>query len=269
LKPFALIGLDKVCFDHALSIAHENNFHFVSLEAKDFSQHEKDFYTASLDEALCLFYLSDADKLSVAQTLQFIEMIKDSPHRFMLSAQSFNWVFKKHCLTIVLSKTENELTTQLKILFNETDRDAVRLALKNADPIHLFHILKFGAWQQSEALEAMLAISRNLYKCHKSFILDMLAFALLPKPFATFHNKTNENPCQKSIKSKLSKMLPSYSSSEIADTFLFLKTFKTSFSSPNLQLSDEEKAFLGIVDSAEQEQTQAVFLRTANLGDYF
>ena len=268
MKPFALIGLDKVCFDHALSIAHENNFHFVSLEAKDFSQHEKDFYTASLDEALCLFYLSDADKLSVAQTLQFIEMIKDSPHRFMLSAQSFNWALKKHCLTIVLSKTENELTTQLKILFNETDRDSVRLALKNADPIHLFHILKFGAWQQSEALEAMLAISRNLYKCHKSFILDMLAFALLPKPFATFHSKTNENPIQKSIKTKLSKMFPHLNSSQIADIFLLARGAK--IVPANLDLSDEEKEYLGIADaSEEQEQTQAVFVKPVNLSDYF
>ena len=260
------MGSDKQCSEHALSIAHENNFHFVSLEAKDFSQHEKDFYTASLDEALCLFYLSDADKLSVAQTLQFIEMIKDSPHRFMLSAQSSNWVFKKHCLTIVLSKTENELTTQLKILFNETDRDSVRLALKNADPIHLFHILKFGAWQQSKALEAMLRINRYIYKSNKTYILSMFAWAISPKPFATFHKKQEEDKLQISIKNKIQKVFK-INSSETADVYLLIKNYQ--IASDKIGLSDEEKAFLGIVDSAEQEQTQAVFLRTANLGDYF
>ena len=266
MKPFALIGLDKVCFDHALSIAHENNFHFVSLEAKDFSQHEKDFYTASLDEALCLFYLSDADKLSVAQTLQFIEMIKDSPHRFMLSAQSSNWVFKKHCLTIVLSKTENELTTQLKILFNETDRDSVRLALKNADAVHLFHILKFGAWQSPETLEAMLRINRYIYICHKTYLLSMLSFALPTKALQTFHRKSEENPLQKSIKIKLCRLLPNYTSSEIADAFSLLISSQSCL--PNLQLSDEEKDFLGIVEAAAP-QAEQVFLRTSNLGDYF
>ena len=268
MKPFLLLGGDKSCFDHALSVAQENNFHFSEIQAKDFPSYEKNFYTSSLDEALCLFYLSDADKLSIPQTLQFIEMISKSPHRFMLSGQSVNWALKKHCLTIVLSKTENELTTQLKTLFSETDRDAARLALQDADPIHLFHILKFGAWQQSEALEAMLAISRNLYKCHKSFILDMLAFALAPKPLATFHSKTNENPIQKSIKTKLSKMFPHHNSSQIADIFLLASHAKSV--PANLDLSDEEKAYLGIADaSEEQEQTQAVFLKTANLGDYF
>ena len=268
MKPFALIGLDKVCFDHALSIAHENNFHFVSLEAKDFSQHEKDFYTASLDEALCLFYLSDADKLSVDESKKFIDMIANSPHRFILSGQNINWFLKKNSLTRVLSKSEDALTSNLRSLLTEPDRTLVRLALQRADAVHLFHILKFGAWQHEPSLDTMIRINQNLFKCHKSFILDMLAFALLPKPFATFHSKTNENPCQKSIKTKLSKMFPHLNSSQIADIFLLARGAK--IVPANLDLSDEEKEYLGIADaSEEQEQTQAVFVKPVNLSDYF
>jgi hypothetical protein len=261
------MGSDKLCYDHALSVAQKNGWHFISLNAKDFAAYEKDFYTSSLDGAICVFYLSDAQLLTIPESEIFVKLIEDSPHRFMLGAsEPVNWVLKKFGLATPLGSTESELTSSLKILLGEPDRDVARLALQSQDPKHLFHILKFGAWQHEPSLDEMIKISRNLYICHSDYILSMLAFALAPKTFATFHKKKEENPLQKSIKFKLEKSLPNYNKTEIADVYLLAGSAK--FIPPYLDLSDEEKKFLGVLEQPEPKQPQAVFLKSVNLSDY-
>jgi hypothetical protein len=264
-KPFLFLGPEAQCYNEALRVSQVNNWHFISLDAKDFPSREKDFYTASLDSQPCLFYLVNASALSYDESKSFIELVSDSPHKFILSSDAnVNWFLKKASLVKPLGNVHDALSAYLHILMVEKDRDATRLALRDADALHLFHILKFGAWRDNEILDAMLRINRYIYLVKRDYILDMLVLSLPTKAFASFAPKQKENEFQKSIKAKLKQALPGYTSSEIADALLLMKFCK----SPVLvELSEEEQSYLGIAKPTEEEPAQ-VFLQTANLSDF-
>ena len=99
MKPFLILGKDKACCDFALSASQENNYRFISLEAKEFASHERDFFTDTLDKAVCLFYLSDAHKLTINEskklTNKFLDTIKNSP-LLQLEFKVFNSIDCKH-----------------------------------------------------------------------------------------------------------------------------------------------------------------------------
>lgn len=274
MRPFLIIGsTDKARYDHALQVAHQNQFHFIPLNQKEFFSHEKDFFTATLDEALCLFYIEDVDKLTYEESMKFLELIKDSPHRFMFSCQTYpNYVLQKGCLTTPIGDSTSELTFYLKTLLTEPNRDAVRLALINSDPIHLFHILKKDAWKSPEALQVLLHISQNIFKVHKSYIISLLAFALQNKPFALSRTLKRENKMEKSIISKIAKAIPYYTTSEVGDVYHLLArgtlSAKDVMETGRLELTDEEKAFLGIA-TAEQSQEAKVFAKAVEISEFF
>lgn len=255
---------DKARYDWALNVAREQNYHFININAKEFASHEKEYFTSTLDEALCLFYFEDSYKLTVPESIAFAKMIQDSPHRFVLSSPSFpNYILQKHCLVKPLGEAKDEVSFALKQLQTNPDRNSVRLLISNSDPIHLFHILKSGAWIDQNQLNTMIRISQNIYKSNSSYILDMLVFALKTKPFR-LSKKPKVDEMQISILKKLKKALPNYTSSEIADVYLLVDS---ALGPEKLDLSDEEKAYLGLKN--EVEQTQETFIKAVNLSDYF
>lgn len=268
MQPFLLVGnSDRARYDFALQVAREQNFHFIPLNAKEFASHEKLYYTATLDDAKCLFYLEDSHKLTIPESYEFIKMIKDSPHRFILSSPLFpNYVLQKQCLVKPLGESLDEIQFALKQLQTNPDRDAVRVLLNDADPIHLFHILKSGAWINQDQLDAMIRISRNLYKVHFTYILDALVFALQAKPMRLMR-KPKVDEMQQAILKKLRKILPHYTLSEVADVYHLLAVGGESVIPEKLELTDEEKAYLGL--RSKVEQTQEVFVKAVNLEDYF
>jgi hypothetical protein len=162
-----------------------------------------------------------------------------------------------------MDNTKDELTQQLQVLLTEPNRNLAREFLKDADLVHLFHILKNGAWRSPESLEAMILISQNLYKINRSYLLSMMSWVLPAKPFA-FAFKKQANLVEGSIMKKLEKFKPDLKKSELADIFLLMKSCKDSVG--GLELSVEEKTFLGIEEKPVEPQ-QSVFV--ANLEDYF
>ncbi len=267
-RPFLVLGSDKACADYALSVAHENSMHFVDLEASQFPLYEKAFYTSSLDQAKTIFYLRDSHKLTIDDAQLFVEMVKDSPHRFLLASTSsnINWYLRKACIFKPLEAVQDELTFYLKNLLTEPNRHFVLENLQESDPVHLFHILKFGAWQNPETLDALIQVSQNLYKVKKSYFLSMLVFAVPPKAYPFGHKNREENEMQKSVKKKIRDNLPRLKKSEVANAFLLMKNSKSGL---GLELSEDENNFLGISKN-EIKQTQAEpFLKPVNLSDYF
>jgi hypothetical protein len=256
---------EKTSFDWAQNLAQKNNLKFFSLESKSFAQYEKHFYSGALDGQKTLFYLSEANALTVAEAQKFLELIKDSQHTFVLSTTSLdiNWFLKKSCTIVQLDKINSELNSQLKLLLTEKDRNKVRKALQDADAVHLFHILKAGAWQVPQTLDTLIRINRMLYIVKKDYILDLLAYAIEAKPYATFQTKREENKMQKSIKVKLKEMYPKFHPEEIADTFLLMSNAHVSL---GLDLSEEEKLYLKIPEKIVEEE---VFVKAVDLRMYF
>lgn len=267
MKSFLLLGPEKACYDYSLNVAKQNNWHFIPLESCDYANYEKNFFTSSLDEQLTLFYVSECHALSIDDSMNFLGMIESSPNKFILSSHEMpNWFLKKSCLLIPLVKNfQNELSIHLQTLFQEKNRDLARISLAHADPIHIFHILKFGAYSNNDVMENMLKIGQNLYKCRKSFILSMLCFALPPIPIRTFHRKSKESPLQKSVKEKLKKLYPKFNESEIADIFINISFLG---GLDGMKLSAEEKEFLHLPDEKSGEAEPAVFLETRSIEEF-
>ena len=240
--------------------------HFVTIEAKDFPLYEKNFYTSSLDQAKTLFYLRDSHKLTVDDSMKFVEMVKNSPNKFLLSSDSVstNWYLKKSCIYKVLQEMQDEITFYLKQLMTEPNRHLVLENLKEADPVHLFHILKFGAWQNLDSLNHLIEVGRNLYKVKKTYLLSMLVL-MPPKAYAFRRNEQKEDEMQKNIKKKIKSEMPHMKKSSVADTFLLMKNCHSSL---GLDTSPEENTFLG-VSQKEKTSTQAEpFLKAVNLSDF-
>ena len=259
MKAICLISSnDQASSKHASSVALENDFTLVVLTAKEFPKFEKPFFTDTLDGKKCLFYITDAQLLKQDASEKLFKMISESPHRFILSGNAETpWYIKMRCLTQNMDNSVDVLTQQLKALLTEPNRVLVREFLHDADLVHLFHILKYGAWRNPESLGAMIEISQNLYKINRSYLLSMLSWILPPKPFA-FAFKKQANFTEASIMKKIEKLKPNSNKVEVADMYLMMKSCKDSIS--GLELSDEEKSFMGIEE--KQVENQAVFCRT-------
>jgi hypothetical protein len=263
LKSVLLIGSsDKACYNYALSVAQENSYNFVPIESKEFSDYERQFYASNLEGTLFLFYVRDINKLSQFESNKFFETIYKSPHRFILSGPvETAWFIKKNCIVNYIDNSKSAFTEHLKTLLTEPNRKLVRESLTNADVIHLFHTIKYGAWQNPQTLEHMMDVGQNLYKVKKDYILSMLA--LLPvKVVALGNKKVSLHPLESSILKKIQKQYPKLRESEFADIYMLQKFCKEAIVS---ELSEDEKAFLGISDLPKVEQ--AVF--TKSIEEFF
>ena len=269
MRPYLLVGPDKACYDFAKQLAEKNYFHFFHIQAKDFGRFEKNYFSSSLDNCKTLFYLADADKLTVPQSQKLVEMATESPHLFyMASASKINWYLRKNCIYKPLVAVKDEINDAIKILLTECNRNIAFLKLKGIDAEYLFHILKFGAYRSPETLEAMLRVSRNLYKVNDTYFLSMLVFDIPPKPFPFGFRKNKENTIQKSIKKKIRSVLKRYNSSEIAEVYQMMKSFKKTL---GLDLTDDEKDFLDVQDSSVRIQPQAdkPFVKYMSFEEFF
>lgn len=266
MRAFCLISAsDKACSEYVQSVAKENDYTLIALPAKEFPQHEKDFFTDTLDYKKCLFYLFDAHKLTQSSSEVLFKLIEASPQRFILSGPpEIPWFVKKFTIAKHLDNSKDELTTQLQVLLTESNRRLVREYLKDADLIYLFNILKFGAWQNPETLGAMLELSRNVFKVRRDYFLTMMSYLIPNKVINTFHKKTPMNPLEASLLKKLKKRSPVARSAEIADTLFLMKSCKAGIN--GLELSEEEEQFLGVNEKPEAEQ---VFAKAVELTDFF
>jgi len=265
MKPVLILGAsEKAIYDKAVSEAKRASLKLIVLTAKEYNKYSKHFCSGSL-ENLTLFYISECNLLSVDDSIKFFSLIEKSPHSFILSAtQDCNWHLKKSCFVSQLSPIENPLNAQLKAIMTEPNRNKVFETIKDADIIFLFNILKFGAYQSTETLDALIKINRNLFKCSETYIAAMLSFAMPQKIINTYRSKTAENPLQRSIKAKLSIAYPKLGPVELADAFLIASNTRSTLGA---ELSDEEKAFLKIEDKPIVEEP--VFAKAVNLEDYF
>ena len=226
------------------------------VESKDYRSLSKQFLTSNLEGIKTLFYLFDVEKLSFEKCQELIDLTKDSPHIFMFSLPTYpnNYVLTKNCLSKNLGSKPSELTEALKALMCLEDRDAVRIAIADMDPIYLFHILKKNAWQVPETLDALSKISQNLYKVKKSFITSMLSYSLPVRAFTTGANsKTEKNKMVESIKLKISKTFK-YNSDETANLFLLCKSLKIA----PVVFSEDEEIYLGIEKKVQEVKVHKV-----------
>ena len=270
LKPFALSGgSDKARYEHGLKVARDNNYIFEAFDAKDFESYSKKFLTSTLGKERILFFIFDADKLNSIQVKYFLELIKDSPHIFLLSApalSNFAYELQKQCLKTNLGSSQSQLNFALQSLMTVEDRNAVRLAIEGVDPLFLFHILKKDCWKVPETLAQMLRISQYIFKNRRTYIHSLLAFGFPKKTFAMTYKKPTSNKTMSSILASVAKIYHC-NSSEAADFYLLLK--KMGFAPEELQLSDEQRNYMGFVPSVGEDQTQEVPVIIANLEDYF
>jgi hypothetical protein len=207
-----------------------------------------------------LFHLIDAQTLKQEASKKLFEFMNASPHRFILSGNAETpWFVKVGCVVKNMDDSKVELTSQLQVLLTESNRTLVREYLEDADLVHLFHILKYGAWRNPESLEALIFINQYLYKINRSYLLSLLSWVLPAKPYAFASSKKQAVPQEGSIMKKLESLNPKMKKSEQADAFLLMKVCKDSID--GLDLSEEEKTFLGIEEKLVEPE-QAVFCRT-------
>ena len=270
MKPFALFGgSDKARYEHGLKVARDNNYIFEAFDAREFEDYSKKFLTSTLGGNRVLFFILDVDKLTQPQAEQFLKLVKDSPHIFLLSAPSlsgFAYILQKNCLKTNLGSTRSQLQFALQSLMTVDDRNAVRLAIESVDPLFLFHILKKDCWKAPESLTQMLRISQYIFKNRKAYITSLLALAFPKKAFAMTYKKSTNDKIMNSILTSVAKLYKC-NSSEAADIYLLIK--KMGFAPEELQLSDEQKEFLGLPPTVGEEQAPEAPVITANLEDYF
>mgnify|MGYP001559085645 CR=1 FL=1 len=270
MKPFLVSGLtDKARYDYGLKVAQTNNYIFEAFDAKDFESYSKKFLTSTLGKERILFFIFDADKLSQTQAEQFLKLVADSPHIFLLSAPAlsgFAYILQKNCLKTNLGSSQSQLQFALQSLMTVEDRNAVRLAIESVDPLFLFHILKRDCWKVPEALTQMLRISQYVYKSKKTYITSLLALALPKKAFAMTYKKSTNDKIMNSILTSVAKLYKC-NSSEAADIYLLIK--KMGFAPEELQLSDEQRNYLGLPPTVGEEQAPEAPVIIANLEDYF
>jgi len=268
LKPFLVFGLgDKARQNYAEQVALKNSYIFHALDSKEILNYSKEFLSSTLDASRIVFYIYDVNKLTFEACLQFLELIRSSPHIFILSSPTFlgvNSELRKVCQKIPLSSKLDEMTEVIRNLMINSDRDAVRVALIDVDHLYLFHKLKFGCWHSAETLGAMLEISQYIYKCKADYIKSLLAFALPAKPYALSHAKKEKNKLQESILSKLTKAYRQ-NSAESANLYLLIRQMH--FAPEEVQLTEEERDFLGV--TLEAQTPEAPFVAAANLEDFF
>lgn len=271
MKPFLVYGgSDKARFDFGKETAAENLWNFISLEAKNFEAFSKPFISQSLDSSKTLFFLYNAQSLSIKHSIKFLELIKNSNNIFILatpSLSSINYILRKSCLHKSLGLKLNKIDSWLKAIMTIGDRDSVRLILKDADPIFLFHILKKSAWKKPEVLEPMMKINRNLYKVKPAYIKSLLAFAFPPKKYDTHSAKKEDNKMMKKILAKIRKSFH-VSKSKAADLYLLFNRLG-SVPEKAIVLSDEEKEFLGISSEKVEQQTLEAPVKTSSLSEFF
>lgn len=274
MKAFLVHGSsDKARYDYAQNVAHENSWNFISLDSKEYKNFSKHFISSTLDSTRTVFFLNYADKLSYENSIDFLQLIKDSPHIIILSAEvlpNVNFILKKSCSQISLGLKLSRLMSCLKTLMTEEDRDLVRLAIKEEDPLFLFHVLKKSAWKAPEVIPSLMRINRNIYKNKPAFILSLLAFAFPKRMFAigAGKKKNDESKMRKKILKKIAKAFH-LSSSKVADLYLL---FRRLGSVPErvIALSDEEKKFLGIsAFSSMLPEKQTLKAPTSSLSEFF
>lgn len=256
MKPFIIYGgTDKERQNYAENVAYENKWNFITLDCKDFKLYSRYYITSNMDNTKTLFFIYDCQKMDADKSNEFLQLVKDSNHIYMLSipiSSDINYDLKKNCLTKNLGDKMSDLMLALKNLMTVADRDSVRLAIENIDPNLLFHVMKKEAWQSPESLQALLDINRHIYKVKPDYIRSLLAYRLPKKAFATnFTTKKVENKMQKSIQDKLAKTYH-LNGDESADLYqIVLQTHAEPERTGHL-LTQEEKQFLGIVDKPMQ-----------------
>ena len=271
--PLILWGsTDKARYEYGKKVALDNNYIFEPFESKDFESYSKHFLTSTFASNKILFFMLEPEKLSYNQCLRFLELIKDSPHIFLLSTANLSkveYALQKMCLKKSLGATQNAVTSALQALMTVDDRNAVRLAIKDVDPLFLFYILKRDCWKAPETLPAMLRISRYVFKSRKAYITSLLALAIPKKAFALSYKKAENNKMMKSI---LEEIVEVYhvNSSEAADIYLLIK--KAVSLPEELQLSDEQTKFLGVTPTFGEDKQASIAespVILANLEDFF
>ncbi len=273
MRPFVIYGSsDKARYSFGLKVAQENNYIFEAFEAKEVESYSKHFLTSTFASNKILFFMLEPEKLSYPQVLRFLELIKDSPHIFLLSTANLSkveYALQKMCLKKSLGTTQNAVTSALQALMTTENRNEVRKTISEVDPLFLFHILKRDCWKAPETLPAMLRISQYIYKSKKSYITSLLAFALPQKTFALSYKKAEGDKMMKSILGEIAKVY-NVNSSEAADIYLLIK--KAVSLPEELQLSDEQTKFLGVTPSFGEDKQASIAespVILANLEDFF
>ena len=241
---------DKVRQDYAQSMANENSYNFIAIDGPDYKTFSKSYITSSLDGTKTLFYFYDIDKLSLEKCEDLLSLVSHSNHIFIFSLPTYptsNYILTKNCISKNLGSKANGLSETLKILMTTPDRDSVRLAIADEDPIYLFHILKKNAWHSPETLTFLEEISRMLYKCKKSYITSLLAYGFPMKPYPTFESKKVKNTLVESLKSKIVKEFNT-NPDETADIYLLCKSIGMS----PVDLTDEEMQLFGFPMSPKE-----------------
>lgn len=254
MQPFVIYGsTDKARQDYAESVSNENDYGFKTIDVKNFELYSRAYVTSGLDNRRTLFFFYDCEKLDVAKATKLLELVKGSNHIFMLSvptSSDMNYVLQKGCLKKNLGDKMSDLTNALKNLMTVADRDSVRFAIENIDPNLLFHVMKKEAWQSPESLQALLDINRHIYKVKPDYIRSLLAYKLPKRAFNTnFQTKKQDTKLLKGIQVKLSKQYH-LNSNETADLYSLIKMTK---SDPNIELTKEERQFIGITDEVKVE----------------
>lgn len=275
MRPFLIYGSnDKARYDYAKDVAHNNLWNFISMDSKNYKNFSKQYISSTLDSTRTVFFLNNIDKLSIKDSIDFLKLIEGSPHVFILASETLptNYILKKSCLHKSLGFKLGKISSCLKSLMCETNRDLVRLAIQDRSPkfpIFLFHILKKNAWKSPEVIPSLIKINQNLYKVKPAYIQSLLAFAFPPKKYDTYSAKKEDNKMMKKILAKIRKSFY-VSKSKAADLYLLFNRLG-SVPEKAIVLSDEEKEFLGVGLAGRKEEVQTLEapVKTSSLSEFF
>ena len=262
-KPFLLYGgSSSKRKDWATDLSSRNGWIFYEIDKKTFEREIfKSSITTSLGESPNIIFLSRAENMSAKDLAKFFELIKNSPHRIVLSANSISKMpktYKDQCNVIRIGESFNDnFFGALSSIMNEPDREKVRWILEqHKDKIHVFyHILKNSVWKSSNP-QALRAIERGMqlfYKVNNDFLISILAYSFpVGKISLSYDKKQNLYKEEISILDKMRSKLR-LSELEAVETYECVKEIikhpPANFASQfirDLGLEKKEIEFLGL-----------------------
>ena len=201
MRPYLIFGnTDKAKFDFAKNIAKENNYLFQEVEAEKFEEELfKPVITSTLENQTKLYFIFNCEKIfgfvgrKKSKTLServknFLDLIKDSPHKFILSTNNIlkiHYSLREACMLKSLGEEINPLTEALKSLFKQKNRDLVRekLSFLSTEDFHLLlYLLKENCWRNPKALEMMEKVNQKVYKVQNEYLISLLAYGWSSPP---------------------------------------------------------------------------------------
>jgi hypothetical protein len=249
--------------DWARDLSNKNDWNFWEVSKTTFADIlYKSSLTQSLDKKPNLIFVNNIDSFKTGDYTKLNNFIKESKHRFVLSAKTLYGIPKelRNISNVVRigEPTGGEFFETMNAVMVEPDRELVREILeKNIKDFDIIvNIMKNNIWKvkNEQAWFALDSIFSLLYKISPDFQISLLSYLFPVCKIPLSYDKKQKIFILESIINKI-KSAYKMNQKEALEQYNIIKSLnKSRYASSlayELKLDDKEKEFMGIKEKVE------------------